>query len=286
MTRPFILQGHRGARGLFPENTLGGFRAAMALGVTWFETDIAVLKDGTVVLHHDPALNPDLACMGGRYLSGSLPLLRSLAWDDLEDITVGRLRPGSDLAGLYPHQVAMENEPIPTLAAALALDPGIHWMLELKLMPDRPDWTVSAVEMVERVLAVVDEAGAAGRVTLQSFDWRAPRHARALRPSLPVAWLTAAETASEPELWWGRRDGHSTRKSIPQSIAEEGGGTWTPGHEALTRELLEEAQRLGLAVIPWTVNEVTDMKRLIGWGVDGLITDYPDRALPLLPLRP
>ena len=66
MDRTFRLHGHRGARGLFPENTLEGFRRTIALGVRWIELDVGVLKDGTVVVHHDIALNPDIARLGER----------------------------------------------------------------------------------------------------------------------------------------------------------------------------------------------------------------------------
>lgn len=279
MASTFQLQGHRGARGLFPENTIGGFRAAQALGVHWFEIDVGVLKDGTVVVHHDPALNQDTLSMDGRFLSGSLPLLRSLTWDDLEDFAVGGIRPGSDYAAQFPDQAPMAGERIPTLAAVLAIDPALRWTIELKLIADRPDWTVGPEEMMERVLAVVDAAGAANRVVVQSFDWRAARHARLIRPEVARAWLTRAETIGDPALWWGR----DTAATVPDAIAEEGGGTWTPAHEELTEPLLARAHELGLLVVPWTVNDADDMARLIRWGVDGLITDYPDRAFPLIP---
>jgi glycerophosphoryl diester phosphodiesterase len=278
MPSPFHVIGHRGARGLFPENTIGGFRAARALGVSHFEIDVGVLKDGTVVVHHDPALNPDTLSMDGRYLSGSLPLLNALTWDDLEDFSVGHLRPGSDTATRFPGQQPMDGEPIPKLLDVLEIDPDLHWTIELKLVPDRPDWTVSAQEMVERVLAVADAAGAASRITIQSFDWRAPRISRRLRPDIPVAWLTRAETVADPVLWWDREGG----MAAPDAIASEGGGTWTVAHEDLTPEMLIHAHRLGLVVIPWTVNDPADMRRLMQWGVDGLITDYPDRLLALL----
>ena len=162
MTRPFQIIGHRGARGLFPENTVEGFRRTIALGVRCIEIDVGVLRDGTVVVHHDLALNPDLAAMDGFYPAGSLPLLKQMTLEDVRDFAVGRIRPGSDYAARWPDQVPVEGAVIPTLAEALAVDDGVSWFIELKLMPDRPDWTVPAEEMVERVLRVVDAAGAAG----------------------------------------------------------------------------------------------------------------------------
>ena len=269
--------GHRGARGVWPENTLEGFRRTIAAGVRSIELDVGVLKDGTVVVHHDFALNPDIARLGGRWLAGSLPLLRSFPFDELEDFDVGRTRPGSETAARFPDQTAIDGERIPTLAAVLALDPALEWIIELKLQPDRPDWTVGAEEMVERVLAVVDAAGAGEGVVLESFDWRAPRHARRLRPNLRVAWLTRAETAAQPELWWGR----GSAGSVPEAVAAEDGGVWAPFHAEVTAPLVAEARRLGVEVLPWTVNDRADMERLAGYGVAGIITDYPDRATGL-----
>ena len=279
MVRPFELQGHRGARGLFPENTAEGIRSAIALGLRCFEIDVGVLRDGTVVVHHDLALNQDLArTPGGNWLPVTGPLLRRMDWEELQDYDVGCIRPGTAYARQFPGQALHDGARVPRLLDVLRIDPAVAYTIELKLQPDRPDWTVGAEEMAERVLAVVDEAGAAGRVTLQSFDWRAPRHVRKTRPDIPTGWLTSAETAADPETWWEL----PASTPIPAAIAAEGGNVWTPQWDELTPALLDQAHALGLAVIPWTVNEAADMRRLIAWGVDGLITDYPDRALPIL----
>ncbi len=266
--------GHRGARGLFPENTVEGFRACLDRGWQDFEIDVGVLRCGTVVVHHDLALNPDVASLDGRWLGGSLPLLRQLDWEELQDFEVGRIRPGSPYAAEYPHQTPIDGARVPRLADVLALDPACTWFIEMKRMPDRPDWTASIEAMVEGVLAVVDAAGAADRVVLQSFDWRAPRRVRAIRPELARSWLTSPNTESDPGLWWGP----DVEAALPRAVADEGGQTWAPHWERLTQAQVDEAHALGLRVVPWTVNEPDAMQRLASWGVDGVITDYPDRA--------
>jgi glycerophosphoryl diester phosphodiesterase len=238
------------------------------------EIDVGVLKDGSVVVHHDLALNPDLASLGGRYLTGSLPLLKDLTLEDLEDFDVGRIRPGSDYAARFPEQQAIEGQRIPTLSDTLALDEGVRWTIELKLQPDRPDWTVAADTMVERVLAVVDAAGAADRVMLQSFDWRAPRYLRRVRPDMACAWLTSADTLADAATWLDM----PSPVWLPDAIVAEGGGTWAPFFSDLTEILLHRAQALGVPVVPWTVNKPADIARLASWGVDGMITDYPNRV--------
>ncbi len=268
----FDLQGHRGARGLFPENTIAGFRAAIARGYRSFEIDVGVTRDGVVVVHHDPALNPDLARgADGAWLDGQGPLLRELTLAELRRYDVGRIRPGPAYAARYPEQSAVDGSGIPTLAEVLEVGAGLRWNIELKVMPAHPEWTVAPEEMVELVLRVTDGVDAA--VTIQSFDWRAPRHVRRVRPEVARGWLSAAATEADPALWWDRAPGPGT----PEAIAEEGGGTWTPEHTTLTPEKLARGQALGLLVIPWTVNDPADMRRLRSWGVDGLITDYPDR---------
>lgn len=282
MTSPdFDLQGHRGARGLFPENTLDGFRAAARLGVRTMELDVGTTRDGAVVVHHDPALNPNTTRDGaGRWLDGTGPLLRDLTFAQLREYDVGRLRPGTDYAETYPGQAPQDGARVPTLDEVLALDATLHWNIELKLTPGHPDWTIPAEEMVERVLHIVGAAAAGQRVALQSFDWRAPRHLRRIRPGIAAGWLTGARTVADAPLWLGR---HVTDMAyVPEAVAAEGGGTWAPHHPDLTDDLLDRAHDLGLRVIPWTVNAAEDIQRFMDWGVDGLITDWPDRALALM----
>ena len=280
----FDLQGHRFARGLFPENTLEGLRSAVRLGMTSFEIDIAITRDGVPVVHHDPALNPNTTRQAdGTWLSEIGPFIRDLTVEELARYDVGRLRPGSAYAATYASQTPNDGARIPTLDAVLRLFPTLCFNIELKLMPAHPEWTVTPEDMVERTLHVVDAADAVPRVTIQSFDWRAPRHVRRTRPEIACGWLTDAATVRAAPLWRGRPDAPVTMEAVPDAIAEEGGGLWTPFHADLTPGLLAHAHGLGLRVIPWTVNEVADMRRLSAWGVDGLITDWPDRALELRP---
>ena len=281
----FSLQGHRGARGLFSENTLAGFQATIAMGVRTIELDVGVTRDGAVVVHHDPMLNPDTTRdRSGNWLPASGPLLRELTLIQLAQYDVGRIRPGTDYAERFPRQAAQDGARIPTLDEVLALDSTTAWNIELKSLPTHPDWTVSAEEMAERVLHIAGAAGALDRITVQSFDWRAPRHVRRIRPSVARGWLTTAQTVADAPLWLGRHI--AGMADVPDAIAKEGGGTWTPEHIDLTEALLSQAHSLDLLVIPWTVNSRDDMLRMMDWGVDGLITDWPDRAVTALAERP
>jgi glycerophosphoryl diester phosphodiesterase len=138
MKRSFELQGHRGARGLFPENTLEGFAATLAMGIRSLELDVSVTADDVAVVTHDPILNPDIARgPDGAWLSGPGPAIRSLTFAELRRYDVGRLRPGSRIAGLHPRQQPHDGARIPTLADVFALTAatGARVDAEIKTLP-------------------------------------------------------------------------------------------------------------------------------------------------------
>jgi glycerophosphoryl diester phosphodiesterase len=283
MRRAIDLQGHRGARGLFPENTLVGFAAALAVGVDSFELDVAVTADGVAVVSHDPALNPDIARgADGNWLTARGPLIRTLRLAELAVYDVGRLRPGSAYAAQLPDQAPRDGARIPTLAEVLAVDPTVRFNIEMKIFPDHPTWTVAPTAMAEAVITVAEQANALGRITIESFDWRGPRHVRRLRPDVKLAWATSPQTIAEAALWWDGPVPADYGGSVPRAVAAEGGPIWAPHHADLTDELIAEAHALGLMVLPWTVNHAEDMRRLLQGGIDGLITDRPDIARQVL----
>ncbi len=279
MTRPCVIIGHRGARGLFPENTLEGFAAALALGVDVVELDVALTADGVVVVTHDPALNPNLTRDAtGAWLEAPTPLLRSLRAADLLAYDVGRVRPGAAYAAVYADQSPRDGARIPTLEAVLRLNRSAQFIVELKTFPGEPGRGARGEELAEAVVAVADAASATPRVTVEGFDWRGPRHLRRSRPDVRLAWLTRAETVRDAARWWDGPVPADFGGSVPRAVAAEGGPVWAPDHNDLTEALVQEAHVLGLQVMPWTVNDPADMRRLIAWGVDGLVTDRPDRA--------
>ncbi len=274
---PLGLQGHRGARGLFPENTIEGFRAALALGIDAIELDVGLTADGVAVVSHDLGLNPDIVRDAtGVWLPGPGSALRDLTWEALQTFDVGRLRPGAAYTAQFPLQQPCDGARIPTLAEVLRLDAAMRFTIELKTDPRFPDRTASPADLADATLAVVDAAGAASRIDLESFDWRGPRHVRRTRADIRLAWLTRPETVRDAHLWWGGPVPSDFGGSVPRAVAAEGGAIWAPEYAALTQDEIAEAHDLGLLVLPWTVNETAAMRRLIGWGVDGIITDRPD----------
>ena len=280
MTRAFDLQGHRGARGLFPENTLEGFIATCALGVDSLELDVAITADGVAVVSHDALLHGDLTRdADGAWLSDTGPVIRHLTFAETQRFDVGRLRPGSRTATLFPAQVPHDGARMPTLEAVFRATPGVRIDAEIKTLPDRPAVTVAPAVMADAIVAAAAAAGALARLVVRSFDWRGLAHLRRTRPEVPLIWLTSPTEAAARGVWWNMP---GFTGSVAQAVAAAAGVTsgwapgWAPQHASITPPDIAEAHALGLKILPWTVNTPADMNRLIAWGVDGLCSDRPD----------
>ncbi len=295
----FDVQGHRGARGLAPENTLPAFRRALALGVDTLETDLAVTRDAILVLSHDTRLNPALTRgPDGRWLDAPGPPIRSLTLAQVRGYDVGRLAPGTRYARQWPQQEAFDGERMPTLGELFALVRSsgvpVRFNIETKLTPTSGDDTPDPRRFAELVVAAIRAAGAADRVTVQSFDWRTLVHVKAIAPEIPTACLTirspGLDTVQAPagggaSPWHAGLAPGVHGNSLAALVKAAGCETWSMFWRNLDAEALQQARALGLRVIPWTVNDPTQMRRLIAMGVDGLITDYPDRLLAALRVR-
>ena len=288
--RAFDLEGHRGARGLAPENTLAGFARALEIGVSTLETDIAVTRDGTLVLSHDPHLNPDLVrAADGRWITAKGPAIHSLSLAELRSYDIGRLNPESSYARQWPEQQAVDGQRFPLLTELFALvrsgKPAVRLNLEIKITPTSGADTPDAESFATMVVDAVRAAGLAERVTIQSFDWRPLLVVRRIAPEIPTSCLTiessgmntVAPDQSGASPWHAglRRAEHGN--STPQLAKAAGCGAWSMYWRNLSPSEMEQAKALGLKVLPWTVDNPADMERLIALGVDGLITDYPDR---------
>jgi glycerophosphoryl diester phosphodiesterase len=286
----FDLQGHRGTRGLAPENTMAAFARATAIGVTTLETDVAVTRDGVLVISHDPFLNPDVVrAADDRWLSAKGPPIRTLTLAELKRYDIGRLNPGSSYAKQFPEQQPHDGERFPALAELFtfvkASDKPLRLNLETKITPTQPDETVDAQTFAKLVVDAVREAKLAQRVTIQSFDWRTLVEAKKLAPEIETVCLTiesenmdtVQRSAGRPSAWHAGLDLAAHGGSLPRLAKAAGCGTWSPFWRNVTAAAIDEAHALGVKVVPWTVNNPADMARLIDMKVDGLISDYPDR---------
>ena len=305
---PFDLQGHRGARGLAPENTLPAFARALEIGVATLELDTAITRDGVIVVGHDPAPNPDIARLDGQWIERRGPLIHELTFAELQRYDIGRLKPGTPYAKRYPDQVPVDGTRYARLADvfALATNAGarhVRFNIETKVNPLAPGESLPPEEFTRRLIAEIRAAGMASRVTIQSFDWRTLQVAQQAAPDIPTVYLSAqqkfldtictgpasgspgvAPAQCEASPWTA---GFQLRDlgSVPRMVHAAGGGIWSPEYRDIDAEKVREAHRLGMKVVVWTVNDPVQIGQLLDLGVDGLISDRPDVARDLLSRR-
>jgi glycerophosphoryl diester phosphodiesterase len=295
----FDLQGHRGARGLWPENTLTGFAHAIELGVSGVELDCGVSRDGVVVVTHDLELNPDVTRdERGRFLASAGPPIFELTYAQLQSYDVGRVRPGSAYAARFPQQQAVDGARIPRLADVLTLvrrrgRGRVRVAIEVKTFPQRPQLTPAPAAFVQALRGDVERTGSAALIVVLAFDWRVLSAVQRQMPQVATAALTEQQPdgdtvqigAAHPSPWLGGLDPRDFGDSIERLVSASGAGTWGPDYLDLDAQRVERAHALGLRVVPWTVNAPAHMERLLEFNVDGMITDRPDVLRALLEQR-
>jgi glycerophosphoryl diester phosphodiesterase len=242
---------HRGGSKLRPENTIPAFDHAASLGVAGFECDVHLSRDGEVVVIHDATLERTTDATGP--VSG-----RTAA--ELARVDAG-FRFGAEAE--YPHRG--QGIGVPTLAELLERHPSLPIIVEIK--GERP-------ETAARAIAVVREGRAESRVIVAGFSDVVLREARRLAPEIPTS-ASSDEVRSavrRAHMWVGpRRTGFQVFQ-MPLRIK---------GREVITRRFVRTARRAGVPVHAWIIDDRADMRRLLDWGVTGLITDRPDLALSL-----
>ena len=270
--KPIDLQGHRGARGLMPENSIPGFILATEMGVNTLELDLVVSKDNKLVVSHEPYFSKDfcLDTLGKEIPRDSIINMYQLSYSEIQKFDCG-----SHGNERFPEQQKIKTfKPlleavIDSIEAFTSRNnlPQIRYNIELKTREETDDiFHPDPVEFSNLVYSLLAQKQLLDRVTIQSFDFRTLQYFRKTYPEINLAALV------ENDQPW-----HENIKTLG----------FTPGiyscyYELLSRESTEEIQKAGMKVIPWTVNETSDMQTMLDWGVDGLITDYPDRAIKVI----
>jgi glycerophosphoryl diester phosphodiesterase len=246
-----------------PENSLPAFEHALNLGVTFLELDVVISKDLQVVVSHEATFNPEIC---------NLPTDSNGAPNNLFQRTLSEIQKVD--CGLQPHPRFPEQQRLPatkpTLRAVFEMAEGyyartgkpVYYNIEIKSTPEgdgvfHPEPNLFARLVVDEIL----RSGAAQRCMVQSFDLRALRAVKTLEPSLPLAVL--AEATEDP------LEKVNQLGFQPQVLS--------PDHTVVNPALIQAAHARHLQIIPWTVNDPVRAQELRSWGVDGLITDYPDR---------
>ena len=292
------LQGHRGARGLMPENTLPAFRRAMEIGVTTLELDTAVTKDGVVVIGHDPVLNPDIVRLNGAWLAQKGPAIHDLTFAELQRYDIGRLKPETAYAKRYPEQVPVDGTRYSRLSELFALvrasGSDVRFNIETKVSPLAPGETLPPAEFARALVAEIRAARMTRRAAIQSFDWRTLQVVQKEAPEIETVYLSAQQKfldtvctgagAGSPAISpaecgpspWTAGFQLRDHGSVPRMVKAAGGRTWSPEYRDIDAAKLAEARALGLRVVVWTVNDPAQVARLLDLGVDGIISDRPD----------
>lgn len=244
-----LVQGHRGARALRPENTLPAFEYAIAQGVDALELDMAVTKDDVLVISHNPEISSEI-CNGPKL---DVPI-RSLTLAQVKEYDCGAKKNPR-----FPKQVPVAGTRIPTLDEVFDLAPkgDFKFNIETKIFPDRPELTPAPEEFDRLVLESIRRHHVESRVILQSFDFRTLRAMKKLDPSIPLSALIE-----------GRAD-------FVRAAREAEAGIISPEYHSVTVENVKQAHDAGLQVIPWTADDPDAWRRLVDARVDAIITDDP-----------
>ncbi len=289
--RSFVdVQGHRGARGLLPENTLAGFELALALGVTTLELDLGMSRDGILVVTHDPRISSSLCIApGGSPVPTLGPLVRELSLAEIQAFDCGSLNPDARRFPEPPRR-AVPGAQIPSLVEVLDLakrigDDRVQFNIEVKTEPGSNE-TPPLEPFVTRVVEILRSRALLQHATLQSFDWQALAIGKRLEPELRTVALLADDTLDADWLAGLAPSEHDGVLGLLQAagdFVDDFSPSWRMLLPRFGRGIpIRPLQQAGFRVIPWTVNDETTMRRVLSLGVDGIITDYPDRLLALL----
>jgi glycerophosphoryl diester phosphodiesterase len=296
----FDIQGHRGVRGLKPENTLPAFETALDLGVTTLELDLHLTVDGVVVVWHDPQIDED-KCRLDPGTAANAPdpdslieqspklMISNLTFEQLQAYRCDRNPDPNSFPDQNPEPTILARNDYRIVSLGELFDfvdaysrsenksaaqrqnaSLVQFNVETKRVPDKPELINDGFDGVKpgpfemAILKLVEERSLTGRVIIQSFDHRSLWAIRSIDMDIRLAAL----------VWSGLSAG-------PADLAAKGANIWSPDAGIVTPALLDQAHEAGMAVLPWTVNEPDEMRRLIDMGVGGLISDRPDLLINL-----
>ena len=279
--------GHRGARGILPENSMMGFDFALSIGVDLLEFDVLLTRDDIPVITHNHEFHGS-AVRGpdGAFLNGEHPRVASLTMAEIERFDIGRLNADTEYGRRFPDQAQLDGVRVPRLRDLLHLvsQPGHEkacLMLELKSDPDLARDIKARENIVSTVCDEVRAAGLTERTLLHSFDWALLAECRRQAPDMPLSFLTQLQDKGhdigEESSILVTPDFDNPDISVPDEVSKAGGSLWCPHFSELQAGDLARARELGLIVAVWTVNEPDDIDAMIDLRVDAIVTDYPGR---------
>lgn len=269
----FDLQGHRGARGLRPENTVPAFLIALDSGVTTVELDLAVTKDKQIVVSHEPWMSSSI-CLQPDGSPIDAKAERTFNIYEMTYAEVAAFDCGSKGNEKFPEQVKMKAAKPLLKDVVIAIEHYIKshllyeadYNIEIKTSPAGDNKFHPTPELFsDLVYNLIDQYLPLDRVVIQSFDFRVLKYWHQKYPDIRLSALV------------------ENTKTVDANLRSLGfkPSVYSPHYKLLTKQKIDYLQQQKIRVIPWTVNEVSDMRKMLEWKVDGFITDYPDRAASL-----
>lgn len=263
-------QGHRGWRGLYPENTIPGFLKAIDLGATTLEMDLVITKDKKVILSHEPFFNHEITTLpNGEYVSESNERelnIYEMMYSEVKKYDVGQK--------VHPRFLQQQKIKVNKPLLAEVIDSvemhaktnnkqPLFYNIETKIQPQTDNvYHPEPQEFVDLMMAVILEKKIQNRVIVQSFDSRSLQYLHQKYPSVKTALLVEA----------------FDKKSFEKQIEDLGftPTIYSPAQELVDLNLVQECRSKMIKLIPWTVNDLETIRRFVALGVDGIITDYPN----------
>lgn len=268
------IQGHRGCRGLMPENSIPAFEHALKLGVNTLEMDAVITMDKQVIVSHEPFMSHEI-CLDttGQEIREEDELSHNIY--QMTYAQVQRYDCGSKFVKRFPDQEKMPvHKPLlkeviqraEAFQQAAGQDPVLY-NIETKSRPDRDNtYHPEPKEFVDLLVAIFKETGIYDRTTLQSFDIRTLQYAHETYPDLQLVLLIENQKSLEENL--------EALGFVPQ--------VYSPYFKFVDERMVQVCRQKGMKLIPWTVNSPSDIQQILQLGVDGIISDYPDRVLEIV----
>ena len=267
--RTLDLQGHRGARGLFPENSLLGFEKALEIPeVSTLELDLCVTADDQLIVSHEPWLNEYICTIIDSSSGGIDYNLYKMTYDSIQQFDCG----SKGHPDFPKQQLATAKKPLLKELFAMIDEKGLRWPnfnIEIKAHrkgddvyhPKPKKFAALVVEALNELNQAYPEAEVLNKVSVQSFDLRVLREVR--KTALPIKLSLITEKTANPAK-------EMDALGFPVDI-------YSPSYELVTPELISWCHFRQIAVIPWTINDLEEMQTLVDMGVDGIISDYPNK---------
>lgn len=265
----FYKEGHRGTRGLMPENTIPSMTKAIADGANFIEVDIQVSKDNQVMVSHDPHINRQISLLPN---GGEIPeadaqkyVLHQMPYDSIRKFDVGsKYHPDFPQQQKLPAYIPLFGELIDSVEQFTVAKgfPPVIYNIEIKARPDKDGiYQPEPAKLIDLVMEVVRSKDIGNRFYVQSFDVRQIQEVHNRYPGVVTGFLTG-----------------NKERTLEDNLKEIGftPDIYSPNYKIATKELVAQCHERGMKFVPWTVNTLEEMQELVAMGVDGIITDYPN----------